>query len=99
MKLVITFFILLFSSLVQSNSLNNIVVFGDSLSDTGNLYKIYKIPVSPPYYEGRFSNGPVWPEILIAFYFPEDANEHLVDYAYGGGVISRLRCLDDVSVK
>lgn len=41
-----------------------IVVFGDSLTDTGNFYYISgnTYPVSPPYYDGRFSNGPVWIE-------------------------------------
>ena len=47
-----------------------IVVFGDSLSDTGNVFAVTElvleesIPVSPPYFRGRFSNGPVWVEIL-----------------------------------
>jgi outer membrane lipase/esterase len=38
------------------------VFFGDSLSDTGNLYALSgdAVPVSPPYYDGQFSNGPVW---------------------------------------
>ena len=41
-----------------------IVVFGDSLTDTGNFFFISgdTYPVSPPYYDGRFSNGPVWIE-------------------------------------
>ncbi len=45
------------------------LVFGDSLSDNGNLYAAQggdanpdAIPTSPPYYKGRFSNGPVWAE-------------------------------------
>ena len=41
-----------------------IIVFGDSISDNGNKYKLYHIPVSPPYWHGRYSNGPVWTEIL-----------------------------------
>jgi outer membrane lipase/esterase len=45
-------------------SYTQVVFFGDSLSDTGNLYAATGIPVSPPYYQGRFSNGPVWTEIL-----------------------------------
>ena len=57
-------------------------VFGDSLSDTGNLFnattsvlqpfevisslEIPAIPPSPPYFEGRSSNGAVWVENLAA---------------------------------
>jgi outer membrane lipase/esterase len=41
------------------------VVFGDSLSDNGNLTEDDPhYPPSPPYFEGRFSNGPVWAENL-----------------------------------
>ena len=39
-------------------------VLGDSLSDPGNLFRATggETPASPPYFEGRFSNGPVWAE-------------------------------------
>ncbi|WP_219593078.1 SGNH/GDSL hydrolase family protein [Aeromonas salmonicida] len=45
---------------------SRIVMFGDSLSDTGKMYSKMRgyLPSSPPYYEGRFSNGPVWLEQL-----------------------------------
>lgn len=62
-----------------------IEAFGDSLSDNGNLYALTQakigvgLPVSPPYYDGRFSNGPVAVEIMAA-----DMGLHLDDYAYGG---------------
>jgi outer membrane lipase/esterase len=43
-------------------SYSQVYFFGDSLTDTGNLYAnsggMY--PVSPPYYNGGFSNGPLW---------------------------------------
>lgn len=41
-----------------------IVLFGDSDSDDGNAYRLTHghFPVSPPYADGRFSNGPVWIE-------------------------------------
>lgn len=54
---------------------NKIYVFGDSLVDTGNLFNattfiqesialsdsdIPIIPPSPPFFEGRFSNGQIW---------------------------------------
>jgi outer membrane lipase/esterase len=40
--------------------------FGDSLSDNGNLYALTgrTQPPSPPYNNGRFSNGPVFAELL-----------------------------------
>ncbi len=41
-------------------------VFGDSLSDSGNLFALTggASPPSPPYFNGRVSNGPVWVESL-----------------------------------
>ncbi|MBN3924370.1 SGNH/GDSL hydrolase family protein [Nostoc sp. NMS4] len=47
-------------------SFDRLYVFGDSLSDTGNIYnatgKTY--PQSPPYFKGRFSDGPLWVDYL-----------------------------------
>ena len=45
---------------------SDIFVFGDSLSDAGNMLIATEenIPVSPPYFMGRFTNGPVWVEGL-----------------------------------
>lgn len=45
---------------------DNIFVFGDSLSDVGNAYKSTKgdFPPSLLYFQGRYSNGPVWVEYL-----------------------------------
>ncbi len=90
MKLLVTLGAFLFSSLINAAPLHNIVVFGDSLSDNGNLYEIMKhqLPQSPPYYEGRFSNGPVWVEYVIKSYFPNSASAHLFDYAVGGSGVS-----------
>jgi len=55
---------------------DTIVCFGDSDSDTGNVYNLtdHKWP-PPPYYQGRFSNGPVWVENLSI--------SNLMNYAYG----------------
>ena len=41
-------------------------VFGDSLTDTGNvsLATFGLLPVSPPYADRSFSNGPVWAQDL-----------------------------------
>ena len=45
--------------------IKNLVVFGDSYSDTDNVYKLSNKtwPLSS-YYRGRFSNGPVWSETV-----------------------------------
>ena len=68
----------------SAQSYSRIFVLGDSLSDDGNLYKsVFGLyPQSPPYYKGRFSNGPVWvenlaPKLGLTF-------NGATDYAYGG---------------
>jgi phospholipase/lecithinase/hemolysin len=45
---------------------DQLVVFGDSLSDVGNTYSLTAgaNPPAPPYFPGRTSNGPVWVEYL-----------------------------------
>jgi outer membrane lipase/esterase len=46
---------------------SNAYFFGDSLSDTGNIYAFTGFSQPPaPYFNGRFSNGPVWVEHLAA---------------------------------
>lgn len=97
MKLLATLGAFLFSGIVAATPLHNIVVFGDSLSDNGNLYEIMKhqLPQSPPYFEGRFSNGPVWAEHLILSYFSVDPLSHLQDYAIGGTGVSDEEDEDD----
>jgi len=45
---------------------NHLFVFGDSLSDTGNYYRLSGGSPPPPYVGGRFCNGPVWVEYLSA---------------------------------
>ena len=45
-------------------------IFGDSLSDTANLDAItdgFLPATSPPYFQGRFSNGPLWVQTLASF--------------------------------
>lgn len=49
---------------------SEIVVFGDSLSDAGNSHigSLHIRAPSPPYYFGRFSDGPTWVELFAAHY-------------------------------
>ena len=39
---------------------SDMFVFGDSLSDAGNTYSAFGTPESPPYWQGRYSNGKNW---------------------------------------
>ncbi|KAF9411236.1 hypothetical protein BGZ94_001406 [Podila epigama] len=59
---------------------DKLVVFGDSFSDSGNVYRLsnHTWPRDHFYYEGRFSNGPVWPD-----YVAKDKDMILDNYAYG----------------
>lgn len=90
MRFLFGLFAICVSALVSAGSINKIVVFGDSLSDNGNLYEYmqHQIPESPPYYEGRFSDGPIWVERLAESVFPKNPKAHLLDYAFGGAGIS-----------
>ena len=46
----------------HAGSITSIVSFGDSLNDTGNLSLATSgaYPASPPNFNGRYSNGPIW---------------------------------------
>lgn len=56
----------------QAGPYSNLIIFGDSLSDTGNVLALTQAftPNSPfpvfPGAQGRFSNGPVWTEVLAS---------------------------------
>ena len=97
MKIIFILVALFFSVQASATPLNKIVVFGDSLSDNGNLYEYMKreLPLSPPYFEGRFSNGPVWIELLTKMYYPKTSRAHLFDYAFGGAGVSEEVDEDD----
>lgn len=63
----------------------SMVVFGDSLSDTGNIYNTLGglYPFSPPYYQGRFSNGPVAVEHVAAGL---GLTDRFYNFAFGGAL-------------
>ena len=54
----------------HSTAVSKICIFAESLSDTGNLYKYTfgLIPKSPPFWRGRFCNGPVWVDHYTDYY-------------------------------
>jgi outer membrane lipase/esterase len=47
----------------EAQKYDKVVVFGDSLSDNGNL-ALFGLAPPPPYSNGRFSNGDVWTQQL-----------------------------------
>ena len=79
------------SQITPAADFSRLVVFGDSLSDTGNLAAI-RGDLPPPYFQNRISNGPVAVEVLAAqLGLRADASLHLLgrragtNYAVAGG--------------
>lgn len=74
----------------SAQSYSRLVVFGDSLSDNGNLFAASGGTQPPaPYFQGRFSNGPVFTELLgfTAGRFTAGAPvTGSVNYAFGGAI-------------
>jgi len=76
--------------------INEIVVFGDSLSDTGNVFTLTgfaptpatQIPASPQWFNGRFTNGPVWHEVFAEGFgiMPQSLPSFVggLNFAWGG---------------
>ena len=73
--------ILALTSSASAAPFSNVFVYGDSLSDLGNIYNVsgHTIPMSPPYYMGRFSNGP-----LAVEYLANSLHSPLTSFAWGG---------------
>lgn len=85
-KGILLFLVLLcFCGKIFAAPFTELVFFGDSLSDSGNLYNLLLgiIPKSPPYFKGRFSNGETWAEHVGKYFY----NQYYIDYkiyAVGG---------------
>lgn len=73
-----------FYFLKDQGEIKKIVVFGDSLSDNGNLLHTTKDSIPGfPYFKGRFSNGLIWNDYLsIQTKIP------ILNYAVGGAKTS-----------
>lgn len=91
-KIFFLLFLLVFVAPLSAQTYKEIVFFGDSLTDDGNLYRAtFKImPKSPPYYLGRFSNGPVWAE-KVGDYYQAKYNALYSNYAVGGATTTARR--------
>jgi thermolabile hemolysin len=71
---------------LRADPITQMVVFGDSLSDVGNVFAATGSPPAP-YYQGHYSNGPIWVERLAAdlgLPAPRPSLAGGNDYAFGG---------------
>lgn len=70
-----------------AKTIDQMIVFGDSLSDNGNFYSfsMHIVPKNPPYFAGHFSNGITWIEhVADHLHLNRENPEQFLDLAYGG---------------
>ena len=84
---------------LNASNIENIVVFGDSFSDDGNVYKLTQGAYpGEAYYKGRFSNGPTWAEYLAQnLGIDPDSQAHFLDFAYGQAQITAPYTIDIIN--
>ncbi|GAP96715.1 SGNH/GDSL hydrolase family protein [Leptolyngbya sp. NIES-2104] len=73
---------------VTVQPIDQLYVFGDSLSDVGNVFRATggQVP-APPYFEGRHSNGKVWVEELASRL--NLSGDRVENFAWGGATTGR----------
>ncbi len=70
---------------------DNLYVFGDSYCDVGNIFAATGgAEPAAPYYDGRFSNGPIWLDHVAGFLGVPFTASLLggTDYAFGGAWVT-----------
>ncbi len=97
----ITGFAFAASAFAQNRAFTNQYSFGDSLSDSGNLFAATSALGAPnppaPYFQGRFSNGRVFTELLgnnlaLAATSPASVKSSL-NFAFGGATAAGANAL------
>lgn len=93
----------------QAATFSSINIFGDSLSDPGNIYNWTGglIPDPPAaYYQGHFSNGPIWTEYLAedlglnpTLYTSGIASSQGVNYAFGGATTGSTNIINKLNTE
>ena len=76
----------------HNNVMHNIVIFGDSYSDNGNLFRLSENTYpGKRYFKGRFSNGITWAEAVKKMV---NANRYINfdNYAHGQAKLSGKAC-------
>jgi outer membrane lipase/esterase len=102
-RLLAAFFLAVFGSLA-AHAYDKIIVFGDSYNDVGNIaalaaeYGVVYPP--PPYYAGRFSNGPIWIEDVASDWKLPMLPSALggTDYAVGGAELLAETTIDGLPI-
>jgi hypothetical protein len=75
-------------TLADRDERSQVIVYSDSLADNGNIYKLFGIP-GPPYWHGRWSNGPMAIEDMAAI-----LGMPLLDYAYAAATTGLGNIID-----
>ncbi len=80
----------------KADQFSSLIVFGDSASDPGNFFALTggATPQSPPYFQGRFTNGPVWAELLPGMLGPMN---NVQNFAYGSAQTGTSGIVNGVS--
>lgn len=94
----------LMASSVAAGPFTNLVIFGDSLSDVGNIASSsFDIYPGKYYYEDRFSNGAVWVEFLATgLGLPATKRSTLPggdNFAYGGAQTSGTGGIEGIAIR
>ncbi|MCR9256097.1 MAG: autotransporter domain-containing protein [Alphaproteobacteria bacterium] len=78
----------------STHAADSLLIIGDSLSDPGNLFAVTggTQPPSPPYFSGRFSNGPVYAETLPGLLNVETTAT--TNLAFGGATSGSANSID-----
>jgi thermolabile hemolysin len=79
--------------LASGDRVTRVVIFGDSLTDSGRLKERLRIFPAKPYWIGRFSNGPVWPEYLAM-----GTGLGVQNHSYGGASAAAHEALPGANV-
>ena len=93
----------LFLQAAQAAPFTSLVIFGDSLSDVGNIASSsFDIYPGKYYYEDRFSNGAVWVETLAASLGLPATQRSTAggdNFAYGGAQTSGTGGIEGIAIR
>jgi phospholipase/lecithinase/hemolysin len=84
-----------FEGRIPRQLFSDFYIFGDSLVDVGNAFSFSGglVPPSPPYFDGRFSNGFLWVESLASLVDVDLDSD--TNFAFGGARTDNSNNLSD----